>query len=84
MARLVATDAAGNVVATLDKRVVVDEDGRPALVDFEAMQDSGLELTLVWRVSDAVRSKAERETGPQGPTDAPRRLVDLPLVGRGR
>jgi len=82
---LIALDEDENVVATLDVLVVRDADGKPALVDFEAHEKAGGRLRDIWDVSGAVRSTVEhREPAAQTPPDAPRRPIDLPLVGRGR
>lgn len=56
-APLIAYDAIGKVVATLDHLVAHDEDGGVVgLVDFEAHERSGAALTDVWTVSSAVGS----------------------------
>jgi hypothetical protein len=80
---LIAYDADGNVVATLDKLVVRDDDGKPALVDFAAHEASGARLRDIWEASDAIRSTVEhRDAGRRkGP---PRSRSALPLVGRSR
>ena len=54
---LIAYDAAGNIVATLDHLTARDEDGNvTGLVDFEAHELAGKELTDIWTVEDAVGS----------------------------
>ena len=55
---LLAYDAAGNVVATLDHVVAKDaEDNVVGLVDFEAHEEAGGENTDIWQVSGAAGSK---------------------------
>lgn len=55
---LLAYDAAGDVVATLDYMVQLDADGNPlGLVDFAAHEEAGGEMTGVWNVSNAAGSK---------------------------
>jgi hypothetical protein len=55
---LLAYDAVGNVVATLDYVVRYDDDGIPlGLVDFAAHEEAGGEMTDVWTSSRAVGSK---------------------------
>jgi len=55
---LLAYDAAGNVVATLDHVVQYDDNGTPlGLVDFGAHEDAGGEMTDVWTASNATGSK---------------------------
>jgi hypothetical protein len=55
---LLAYDAAGKVVATLDYVVQYDDDGVPlGLVDFSAHEEAGGEMTDAWTVSNAVGSK---------------------------
>lgn len=55
---LVAYDADGDVVATLDHLVATDEAGYViGLVDFDAHELTGGELTDVWQVAGAVGSK---------------------------
>jgi hypothetical protein len=55
---LVAYDAAGNVIATLDHMVAKDADGNvTGLIDFAAHQDADGEHTDIWQVSSAVGSK---------------------------
>jgi hypothetical protein len=55
---LIAYDASGVVVATMDYLVRYDENGLAiGLVDFAAHEEAGGELTDVWRVSNAVGSK---------------------------
>jgi len=54
---LIAYDAEGNVVATLDHLVVRDESGMvTGLVDFGAQEDGGGRLREVWEVSSATGS----------------------------
>lgn len=54
---LVAYDADGNVIATLDHMVARDEEGNViGLVDFEAHESNGGQLTDIWNVSGAVGS----------------------------
>jgi hypothetical protein len=79
MTRLEATDASGFVLATLDKMVVRDAAGQPAIVDWEAHEQAGGKLRDVWDVAGAVRSAVERHERPQEP---PRATSALPLVGR--
>jgi len=55
---LVAYDASGVILATLDYVVMYDEDGNAlGLVDFAAHEAAGGEMTKVWRHSRAVGSK---------------------------
>jgi hypothetical protein len=55
---LLAYDASGAVVATLDYLVRYDNDGNPVgIVDFAAHEDADGENTDVWRVENAVGSK---------------------------
>ena len=55
---LLAYDASGNVVATLDHLVARDDAGNVAgLVDFSAYEAAGREMTEVWNVGGAVGSK---------------------------
>lgn len=57
---LLAYDASGDIVATLDYAVQYadDEDRTPlGLVDFAAHEEAGGELTDVWNVSNATGSK---------------------------
>ena len=55
---LLAYDAAGNVVATLDVMVQHADDGTPlGLVDFAAHEAAGGEHTEIWVVSNAIGSK---------------------------
>jgi hypothetical protein len=57
LAPLIAYDADGNVVATLDFMVARDADGRViGLIDFEAWERSGRKLREVWEVGNAVGS----------------------------
>lgn len=54
---LIAYDAAGNVIATLDYLVALDGDGHAVgFVDFEGHARSGGDLLDVWQVSDAAGS----------------------------
>lgn len=54
---LLAYDADGNVVATLDHLVSRDDDGHVVgLVDFAAHEVAGGELTDIWRVEGAAGS----------------------------
>lgn len=56
---LLAYDADGNVVATLDFVVAYNPDGTArGLVDFAATEEAGIELTNIWRSSKAVGSKS--------------------------
>ncbi len=56
---LLAYDADGNVVATLDYVVQYADDGHPlGLVDFTAHEEQGGEHTEIWTVSNAAGSKA--------------------------
>lgn len=58
LSMLLAYDADGNVVATLDYLVARDDAGEvTGLVDFEAHEAAGGELTDVWRVDGAKGSK---------------------------
>lgn len=55
---LLAYDAAGNVVATLDHLVVRDDDGMAkGLWDFTAHEAAGRAHTDIWTVSNAAGSK---------------------------
>lgn len=55
---LLAYDDEGNVIATLDYAVAKDEQGRvTGLIDFEAHELAGGEMTDVWRVEGAKGSK---------------------------
>lgn len=57
LAMLVAYDAAGNVIATLDHLVARDENGDVVgLVDFEAHELAGGQLADVWQVEGALGS----------------------------
>lgn len=57
--QLLAYDADGDVVATLDYVVRYAEDGKPlGLVDFLAHEEAGNEHTAIWRVEGAAGSKA--------------------------
>lgn len=57
LSMLIAYDANGNVVATLDYVVSVDEEGNAiGLIDFSTHEDSGRSLTEIWRVDNAVGS----------------------------
>jgi hypothetical protein len=54
---LLAYDAAGEVIATLDYVVAKDENGRTVgLIDFSAHEDAGGKLRDVWYVPDAAGS----------------------------
>lgn len=56
---LIAYDADGNVVGTLDHCVITDDSGKViGLVDFEAHENAGGKLTNVWRVGRAVGSSS--------------------------
>lgn len=59
---LIAYDADGNVVATLDYMVATDDDGNTVgLVDFAAHEDAGGEHTAIWNVaSDAVEVRGSK------------------------
>lgn len=59
---LIAYDAAGNVVATLDSAVLPGPDGVPlGLVDFTAHEEVGGDHTEIWRVaSDGVDVKGSK------------------------
>lgn len=55
---LVAYDASGDIVATLDHLVQYQDDGTPlGLVDFAAHEEAGGDHTDIWTVSRAVGSK---------------------------
>ena len=55
---LIAYDANGNVVATLDYAVQHDADGAVVgLIDFAAREEAGLPVTDIWTASEAVGSK---------------------------
>jgi hypothetical protein len=55
---LIAYDADGNVIATLDHLVALDDDGTPlGLADFDAHEQAGGEMTDVWTVEGAKGSK---------------------------
>lgn len=57
MSMLLAYDGTGNVVATLDFMVVLDEKGNAiGLIDFGAHEDSGGKLRDIWNVSTAIGS----------------------------
>lgn len=80
---LIAYDANGDVVATLDHVVAKDSEGRVVgLVDFEAQELSGGELTDIWQVSGATGSK----TWPEwiGPRIYDFRVELVGLPGRKR
>lgn len=53
---LVAYDANGNIVATLNVAVRKDEDGKPEVIDFEAHEVAGGRLRDIWENSEAVGS----------------------------
>lgn len=54
---LLAYDAGGNVIATQDQNVLVDEHGRGiALLDYESYESAGLKLRDVWLVDGATGS----------------------------
>lgn len=58
MSMLLAYDASGNVVATLDYLVIRNPDGSVAgLADFDAHEKAGGENTDIWTCSEAVGSK---------------------------
>jgi hypothetical protein len=58
MGPLLAYDAAGNIVGTLDHVVARDEHGDAiGLIDFDAHETAGGEHTDIWQVSTAVGSK---------------------------
>lgn len=58
MSMLLAYNAAGEVVATLDYMVIRDDAGNvTGLVDFDAHEAAGGELTDVWIVQGATGSK---------------------------
>jgi len=58
LSMLIAYDAAGQIVATLDHLVTRDEDGQVVgLVDFDAHETAGGEMTDVWTVEGASGSK---------------------------
>lgn len=54
---LLAYDAAGNIIGTLDHLVQHDENGKAGLVNFAAHEDAGGEMTSVWTVAGAAGSK---------------------------
>lgn len=55
---LLAYDADGNVIATLDYAIALNPDKSPrGVVDFGEQEESGLEHTAIWQVSAAVGSK---------------------------
>lgn len=55
---LIAYDADGNVVATLDHCIQADDDGRVlGLVDFAGHEEAGGEHLAIWEVSNATGSK---------------------------
>jgi hypothetical protein len=57
MAVLIAYDAAGRVIATLDHVIARDDAGAViGLVDFAATEAAGVPLTNVWTVAGAVGS----------------------------
>ena len=54
---LIAYDASGEIIGTLDHMVAKDDDGNViGLIDFEAHEKSGGKLRDVWEVSNAVGS----------------------------
>lgn len=54
---LIAYDAVGNVVATLEHMVAKDDEGRViGLVDFAAHEAAGGRLSDIWQVSNAIGS----------------------------
>lgn len=56
---LLAYDAGGNIMATLDYLVLSDEDGNPVgIVDFDAHEAAGGEHTDIWVVEGAAGSKS--------------------------
>ena len=58
LSMLVAYDADGNIVATLDHMVAGDADGNTiGLIDFMAHEEAGGELTDIWTVDNATGSK---------------------------
>ena len=60
MKTLVAYDADGNVVATLD--VIVERNPSPRLIDFDAHERAGRKLRELWDVEGAVRSETTEPT----------------------
>jgi len=58
LSMLLAYDAAGGVVATLDHVVARDDQGNAiGLIDFAAHEAAGGQMTDIWTVSGASRSK---------------------------
>jgi hypothetical protein len=58
LSSVLAYDSNGDVVATLDYVVARNEEGQViGLIDFEAHELAGGELTDIWRVDNAVGSK---------------------------
>ena len=58
LSMLVAYDASGDILATLDYMVAKDDSGEPVgLVDFDAHEQVGGEMTDVWMVEGADGSK---------------------------
>ena len=58
MTSLIAYDAAGNVLATLDQMIALDEHGKAiGHIDFAAHESNGGEHTDIWRVDGAAGSK---------------------------
>jgi hypothetical protein len=71
---LLAYDADGAVIATLDFMVTRDDQGQvTGLVDFAAHAQAGGHLREIWEVDRAVRSAVSRKTSrtrPDGPGGA--------------
>lgn len=67
LSMLLAYDAAGNVVETLDYICARDDDGKViGLIDFQAHEDQGGQLTDIWLVPKATGSGTWPEwIGPQ-------------------
>lgn len=58
LSMLLAYDAAGNVIATLDHLIVTDSAGNLGLVNFDAIENAGAEMTAAaWTVDGATGSK---------------------------
>ena len=77
---LIAHDADGNEVATLDYMVALEDGKVVGLLDFEAHERVGGKLTDIWHASPAVRSHVApaRQRAHHGASTP----AHLPIVGR--
>ena len=76
---LIAHDADGNEVATLDYMVALQDGKVVGLIDFEAHEAAGGQHTDIWHVSAAVRSQVDHRERPRNGASTP---AHLPIVGR--